>query len=74
MKKSNKELFANSSEEIKRIVENAENHIYVKYRNGIIKMTKKEYELYLGANRETRNKMLKLSKKGVDLTRHFKPL
>ena len=74
MKKSNEELFANSSEQIKRIVENAENHIYVKYRNGIIKMTKKEYELYLGGNRQTRNKMLKLSKKGVDLTRHFKPL
>ena len=74
MKKSNEELFANSPEQIKRIVENAENHIYVKYRNGIIKMTKREYELYLGANRQTRNKMLKLSKKGVDLTRHFKPL
>lgn len=74
MKKPNEELFANSPEQIKRIVENAENHIYVKYRNGIIKMSKREYELYLGANRQTRNKMLKLSKKGIDLTKHFKPL
>ena len=56
----------------KEIIKDAENHKFVNYRGTILKLSQKEYELFLGATRKQRKVMKDLAMKGQDLTKHFK--
>lgn len=56
----------------KEIIKDAENHKFVNYRGTILKLSQKEYELFLGATRKQRKVMKDLAMKGIDLTKHFK--
>jgi hypothetical protein len=61
--------------EFAKVIEKTTEHpdiIRVDYRGKVILMNPAEFKLWLGANRRDKNRMLELSMKGKDLTKHFR--
>lgn len=71
LRKPKKVDLTDAPKAIQEIAKEPEKFHFVKYRHGIIKMKPEEYKLFVGANRRTRNIMLKMAFQGKDFTKHF---